>query len=196
MRIRYLRCLPRARADADTVTEDAGEPDIMPFGGGIPFNRFALSFQVSSNGSCLVNKATVKLAITAAAGSPLSCNRGLAQLLPPAPKAASVTITQGSTLELAHDGEAIIRWTTNNPSGSDAHYGIIKYDTSPNNLDQTANSPIRLNRGHPDAIFRVSIIGLNPQTIYYYKVTSMAHDGTSDPVESPVNQFTMPAAGQ
>jgi hypothetical protein len=137
-----------------------------------------------------VNKIVMKLAIPAAL---LSCNPGFAQLLPPAPKAPSVTITQGPALELARDGEAIITWTTNNPGGTDGHVGIVNYGTSPGNLSQTANSPIRLNRGHPETVFRVSVSGLNPQTVYYYTVTSTESDGTSDGVTSPVSQFTSAA---
>jgi phosphodiesterase/alkaline phosphatase D-like protein len=63
-------------------------------------------------------------------------------------------------------------------------------------LSQTAKNHIRLNRAHPETIFRVRIQGLKPQTTYYYKVTSMGYDGKSDGVESLVNHFTTPAPGQ
>jgi hypothetical protein len=141
-----------------------------------------------------VNRMAMKLAITAAVGSALAAIPAIAQVHPPAvlapaPKAAQVTISQGPALELTHDGEAIIRWTTNNPGGMDSHYGIVKYGTSPNDLSQTATSPIRLNRGHADTVFRVSMRGLTPQTVYYYTVTSMGSDGSSDGVTSSVSQF-------
>ena len=136
-----------------------------------------------------MNRMAMKLAITAAAGSVLAAIPTVAQVPPPAPKAAQVTITQGPALELTHHGEAIIRWTTNNPGGMDSHYGIVKYGTSPNDLTQTATSPIRLNRGHPDTVFRVSMRDLTPQTVYYYTVTSMGSDGSSDGVTSSVSQF-------
>ena len=45
-------------------------------------------------------------------------------------------------------------------------------------------------------MFRVRLQGLQPETTYYYKVTSMGADGQSDGVESPVNKFTTPAAGE
>ena len=63
-------------------------------------------------------------------------------------------------------------------------------------MSQTAKSHIRLNRGHAETIFRVRLQGLKPDTIYYYKVTSMGADGQSDGVESSVNHFTTAAPGQ
>ena len=44
------------------------------------------------------------------------------KVLPPAPKSARVRVTQGPELELANDNSAIIRWTSNNPGGSDEHF--------------------------------------------------------------------------
>jgi phosphodiesterase/alkaline phosphatase D-like protein len=72
----------------------------------------------------------------------------------------------------------------------------VRYGTDPEDLSQMAKSHIRLNRAHPETIFRVRMAGLKPQTIYYYKVTSIDSAGESDGVESPVNQFTTPALGQ
>ena len=116
----------------------------------------------------------------------------LAQLSPPTPKAARVRITQGPELELAKEYLTIIRWTTNNPGGLPDHFGIVHYGTDPNNLSQTAKSPIRLNPNHPSTIFRVRIQGLKPATTYYYTVESEEANGTSDGVTSPVNKFTIP----
>jgi chitodextrinase len=45
-------------------------------------------------------------------------------------------------------------------------------------------------------MFRVRVDGLTPQTTYYYTVTSTGADGVSDGVQSPVSQFTIPAAGE
>jgi len=59
---------------------------------------------------------------------------------------------------------AIIRWTTNNPGGSDDHFGVVYYGTEPERLSQMAKSHIRLNRGHPETVFRVRVRGLQPQT--------------------------------
>jgi Purple acid Phosphatase, N-terminal domain len=137
-----------------------------------------------------------KLAFAAAVGSSLCFSPTLAQLLPSAPKAAHVALTQAPTLELALDNFAIIRWTTNNPGGSNEHFGVVQYGTDPSALTEVAKSPIRLNQSHPQTMFRVRVTGLQPQTTYYYTVTSMGSDGTSDGVSSPVNQFTTPAPGQ
>jgi len=139
-----------------------------------------------------MNKLLLKLAITTAAGSLLSSNPMVAQLSPTTPKAASVRITQGPELELAKKYLTIIRWTTNNPGGTPDHFGIVHYGTDPNNLSQTAKSPIRLNPSHTSTIFRVRIQGLKPATTYYYKVDSMDSRGTSDGVASPISAFTTP----
>jgi hypothetical protein len=143
-----------------------------------------------------VNRSLTRLAITATIGSLLSSSPIVAQVLPPAKKAAHVEIIQAPALELARENFAIIRWTCNNPGGTDDHYGTVKYGTSPGNLNQIANSHIRLNRGHSETVFRVSVSGLKPQTTYYYTVGSMESDGTSDGVESPVSQFTTPGPGK
>jgi hypothetical protein len=147
-------------------------------------------------GGLIVNTLLVKLSVATAVGGLLYAGPTLAQILPPAAKAPSVTITQQPTLESAHDDTAIIRWATSNPGGSDEHFAVVHYGTNPNALTQTAKSHIRLNRGHAATMFRARIDGLQPQTTYYYKVTSTGGDGTSDGVESDVNQFTTPSAGQ
>jgi hypothetical protein len=154
-----------------------------------------------------MNRLLLSLAITTTVGSLLSSIPTIAQqsglvppanpvqIPPPAPKAASVQITTGPALELARDDTAIIRWVTNNPGGSDGHVGIVRYGTDPKDLSQTARSPITVNRTQQLTTFRVSVNGLNPGTTYYYTVTSMESNGTSDGAESPVNQFTMPSPG-
>jgi phosphodiesterase/alkaline phosphatase D-like protein len=143
-----------------------------------------------------MNRLLLKLAVTAVAGSLLFSNPIVAQIPPPAPKAAHVEITKGPALEIAHDDLAIIRWTATNPGGDDDHFAVAHYGTDPKDLSQRAKNHIRLNRTHPETIFRVRIDGLKPQTTYYYRVTSTGSGGESDEVESPVNQFTTPAPGQ
>ncbi len=143
-----------------------------------------------------MHRLLLKLAITAVVGSLLSSTPTVAQILPPAKKAERVEITHGPALELATDHLTIIRWTTNNPGGSDVHFGVVYYGTDPKDLSQTAKSPISVNRGHPETMFRVRVVGLKPQTTYYYRVTSMESNGKSDGVESPVNQFTTPSPGE
>jgi phosphodiesterase/alkaline phosphatase D-like protein len=114
------------------------------------------------------------------------------KILPPAKPAAHVLITQGPALESVRDNTAIIRWTTNNPGGSDEHFGVVHYGTDPDHLSQMAKSHIRLNQNHSDTIFRVRVDGLRPQTTYYYTVDSMQATGKSDGVNSSVHQFANP----
>jgi phosphodiesterase/alkaline phosphatase D-like protein len=147
-------------------------------------------------GDVSMNSLLLKLAITATVCTLLSSNPTAAQILPPMKRAERVEITKGPALESARDDLAIIRWTTNNPGGTDVHFAVVQYGTDSGDLSQTAKSQIRLNRGHPETIFRVRMAGLKPQTTYYYKVTSTESTGKSDGVESPVNQFTTPAAGE
>ena len=137
-----------------------------------------------------------KLAIVALVGGVVSSSPAVAQLLPPTKQAEHVKIIKGPALEIALDSLAIVRWTSTNPGGDDDHFAIAHFGTDPSDLSQTAKSHIRLNRTHPETIFRVRIPGLKPQTTYYYWVTSMGGDGKSDGVKSAVNKFTTPGAGQ
>jgi hypothetical protein len=143
-----------------------------------------------------MNGLLLTLAITTTVGSLLSSNPAAAQLLPPAKKAERVEITKGPELELATNHLTIIRWTVNNPGGSDVHYGIVRYGSDPKDLSQTAKNPIRLNQGHQYTTFRVRIEGLKLRTTYYYSVTSEESNGTSDGVKSAVSQFTTPGPGE
>lgn len=142
-----------------------------------------------------MNKLLMRVSI-AAAGGLLCASPSFAQMPPTAPKASKVTITQQPMMEIAHDDTVIVSWTTNNPGGSNDHYGVVQYGTSPTALTQTAKSHIRLNLGHLETRFRVRIRGLQPQTTYYYTVTSQDAQGVSDGIVSGVNQFTTPAPGQ
>lgn len=140
--------------------------------------------------------------LAAAAGSLLFSNLIVAQVSPyapktippPAPTAAHVRITQGPELELASadDKSAIIRWTSDNPGGSDEHFGVVHYGTNPQELSQTAQSHIRLNRNHSYTVFRVRVDGLQPKTTYYYTVDSTQATGKSDGLKSPIRHFAMP----
>lgn len=114
------------------------------------------------------------------------------EIEPPAKKAARVQITEGPSLELYRNNEAIIRWTSNNPGGTDEHWGVVKYGTDPDNLNETAKGHIRLNREHPHTVFRVRLPGLQPGATYYYTVHEMEADGTDDGVKSRVYRLTAP----
>jgi phosphodiesterase/alkaline phosphatase D-like protein len=137
-----------------------------------------------------MNRVLLTLAITVMAGGLLFSNPTTAQLIPPAKKAARVHITKGPELELARDTWAIITWTSNNPGGSDEHFGVVYYGKTHSNLSQTAKSHTRLNQGHSYTVFRVRVEGLQPHTTYYYKVDSMDAHGASDGVTSTVKTFT------
>jgi len=143
-----------------------------------------------------MNRLLPRLAIATIVASLLLSNPGAAQVLPPAKKAERVRITKAPELELATDHLIIIRWTTNNPGGSDVHYGIVHYGTDPQDLSETAKNPIRLNQGHPRTTFRVRMEGLKPRTTYYYRVTSEESNGKSDGVKSAVKKFTTPGPGE
>src|SRR5438874_11895552 len=134
----------------------------------------------------------LRLAITTTVGSLLSSNPTAAQIPPPAKKAGRVEIAKGPEVELSKPHLTIIRWTTNNPGGSDVHYGVVNYGKDSKELSQTAKNPIRLSQGHPETTFRVQMRGLEPQTTYYYTVTSMESNGKSDGVKSKVRKFTTP----
>ena len=105
----------------------------------------------------------------------------------PTHKAAQ--LTAGPELESAADTVAIIRWTTPNPGGTALHYGVVHYGTDAKNLTEVAQSPNRRNPSHPDMIFRVRIMGLNSNTVYFYKVESTGATGASDGVSSSVKTF-------
>ena len=113
----------------------------------------------------------------------------------PAARSSRVQIVRGPELESADENSAIVRWTSNNPGGSDEHYGVVHYGTTPNELNHTAKSHIRLNQKHAETIFRVSVEGLAPRTTYYYTVDSMQATGKSDGVRSSVAKFTTSAPG-
>jgi hypothetical protein len=143
-----------------------------------------------------MKRVLLTLAITVLGGSLLSSSPAIAQLLPPAQKAARVRITQGPELELANGYLTIIRWTTSNPGGSDEHFGVVHYGTDPKQLSQTAKSHIRLNRGHSYTVFRVRLNALKAKATYYYRVTSIESNGKSDGEESAVSRFTTPGPGE
>jgi hypothetical protein len=108
----------------------------------------------------------------------------------PARKAVQLQITEGPALELFSNNEAIIRWTSNNPGGTDEHFGLVKYGTDPHNLDLTAKGHIRLNRNHPYTVFRVRLEDIKAGTTYYYTVDSMEATGELDGLKSSVYHFT------
>jgi hypothetical protein len=143
----------------------------------------------SAGGLSMMNRLLRKLAMTVLVGSLLYSTPGLSQESPTTEKAAKVQITQGPEIE-RNDFVVIIRWTSNNPGGSPEHYGVVHYGTNPKELSQTAKSPIRLNPGHSDTVFRVRMDELKPRTTYYYTVGAMESNGKDDGLKSEVKRFT------
>jgi hypothetical protein len=139
-----------------------------------------------------MNRFLLKLAMTVAVSSLLHSVPAATQASPMTNKAARVRITQGPEIERADPDFAIVRWISNNPGGSPEHYGIVHYGTDRGNLNETAQSPIRLNPGHSYTVFRVRVAGLKPRTTYYYTVGSMEANGEGDGVKSPIKHFTTP----
>ena len=136
-----------------------------------------------------MNRLLRKLAMTVMVGSLLYSTPGLSQESPTTEKAAKVRISQGPEIE-RNDYVVIIRWTSGNPGGSQEHYGVVRYGTNPNELSQTAKSPIRLNPGHSYTVFRVRMDELKPRTTYYYTVGAMEANGKDDGLKSGVKHFT------
>lgn len=139
-----------------------------------------------------MKKLLLVFAIAVAITALLCPKPAVAQLISPAKNAARVQITEGPELESTHDTQAIIRWTSNNPGGSDEHYAVLHYGKDPKHLDLTAKSHIRLNQQHSYTVFRVRVLKLEPHTTYYYTVDSMEPNGRSDGVVSPISSFTTP----
>jgi Purple acid Phosphatase, N-terminal domain len=104
-----------------------------------------------------------------------------------------VKILQGPEIERGDSLLTIIRWTSNNPGGTDRHLGVVRYGTDPKNLNQVAKSPIQLNRGHSETVFRVRMPQLKEGTTYYYTVDEEESTGESDKLQSPVKSFTVTA---
>jgi Purple acid Phosphatase, N-terminal domain len=99
-------------------------------------------------------------------------------------------------IESVTDTLAFISWSAQNPGGTILHYAVVHYGKDPNHLDLTAQSPTRINQAHKEMVFRVRVGDLQPQTTYYYKVSSKQADGIFDPATSAVNQFTTQPTNQ
>ena len=93
-------------------------------------------------------------------------------------------------VESVTDTLAFISWTTQNPGGTILHRAIVHYGKDPNHLDLTAESPTRINPSRAEMVFRVRMPFLEPETTYYYKVSSEQANGDVDPSPTAVNQFT------
>jgi Purple acid Phosphatase, N-terminal domain len=130
-----------------------------------------------------------RFVMTVMVGSQLYSNPGFSQESPTTKKAANIRMTKEPEIE-RNDFVVIVRWTSNNPGGSPEHYGVVHYGVNPKELNQIAKSPLRLNPGHSETIFRVRIDDLKSGTTYYYMVDSMKANGNSDGVKDTIHHFT------
>jgi hypothetical protein len=133
------------------------------------------------------------LVITVTVGSLLCQTWPPLRSLPPAKKArARRDPAKGQRIERADSYLTIVRWTTNNPGGSDVHYGIVNYGTDPHDLDTDGEIAHTAEPGSS----RDDVPGPPGQarsgTTYYYTVTSEESGGRSDGVKSAVQQVTIP----
>jgi hypothetical protein len=125
-------------------------------------------------------------AISAVKIAPLGQNRV------PRATAARARIIEGPEIELATNYLTIVRWKTSNPGGPPVHYGVVHYGTQSNRLNESAQSPLRLNPDHATTLYRVRLSNLKSGTTYYFKVDSMPANGMSDGVASSIRAFTVP----
>jgi acid phosphatase type 7 len=97
----------------------------------------------------------------------LSICIGAAQAAPQTPAnsqaAAAADVTRGPAVEYVSDHDAVIAWTSKNPTDMQARFG-----TAVNNLTQSAEA-VENSRG---TNHRVKLNNLQPDTIYYYQMTS------------------------
>ena len=75
--------------------------------------------------------------------------RAAAQVLPPAKRAKHVRIVQTPQVELSVGHLTIIRWTTNNPGGTDEHYGVVQYGTRSQEPEQDGKVSDQVEPGPP-----------------------------------------------
>lgn len=91
----------------------------------------------------------------------------------------AVKITKGPVVEHTGSTDAVVAWSTNEPSAT-----IVKYGTDPNRLDRTAEMP------WGGLTHRVTIKGLQPGTTYYFQADSSQGAGTGTAATSGVDRFT------
>jgi hypothetical protein len=139
-----------------------------------------------------VNGLRLKLAIAMAVGLLFVQPRPAGAGVGSSPRQVNAT----PVIESLTDTLAFISWSTQNPGGTILHYAVVHYGKDPNHLDLTAQSPTRINQAHKEMVFRVRVGDLQPQTTYYYKVSSKQADGIFDPATSGVNQFTTQPTNQ
>ena len=92
-------------------------------------------------------------------------------------------ITHGPTVEFTSANKAIVAWSTNVSSGT-----VVNYGTDQNNLSHKAEAPWGA------LTHRVTLKNLQPDTKYYFKVSSPHGVGTGTIAESELKDFQTKAA--
>lgn len=92
-------------------------------------------------------------------------------------------ITQGPRVEHATEKQVVIAWSTNVASSTE-----VKYGTDRNNLDRSAQAP------WGSLTHRVTLKDLQPNTTYYFVVTSAQGQGVTGAATSALLQFTTSGA--
>jgi hypothetical protein len=94
-------------------------------------------------------------------------------------------ITNGPVMKEATRNSAEVSWSTDAPGSS-----VVKYGTSPNALNETAEEPWGGKReSNGDYNHTVWIKNLKPGTTYYYKVETGQGLGTGTEADSRTGQF-------
>lgn len=110
--------------------------------------------------------------------TPVSGQAGVGSAASSGQGASALQITNGPGAMAVTATSAVIFWNTSAPSGSVVHYG-----TSPNALDQTAQSP------WGQTAHRVELKNLQPNTTYYFQAESGQAQGTGTGAMSGIEVF-------
>ncbi len=95
-----------------------------------------------------------------------------------AAQSKDVQITNGPKVENVTGNTATIAWSTNTSAST-----VLKYGTDRNNLNETSTMP------WGGVTHRVTLKNLQPNTTYYYQVTSGQGQGTGSGSMSGIEQF-------
>ncbi|HLZ43604.1 MAG TPA: fibronectin type III domain-containing protein [Candidatus Sulfotelmatobacter sp.] len=99
-------------------------------------------------------------------------------------KSPAERITQGPDVKKTTETVAEISWSTDEPGSS-----IVKYGTSPNALNETAEEPWGGTKDAQGYNHTVWIKNLKPNTTYYYRVETGQGKGTGTGTESQPKEF-------
>jgi len=135
----------------------------------------------------MVSKTVRAIALALACLLAACVSGGLAAGAAQKPAAEPVTIPWGPYLQNLTPKSVTVVWTANAPNA-----GLVDYGLSATRLDQHAES--RLGTRQAGQAQEVTITGLEPGKVYYYRVTSKAADGR-EAASSDVGSFATPIPG-